>query len=64
MFLNVARPFGNLSLEPSFMRMLMVYIPIANGLSRLLWGFLHDHFSFKSLYLTLIILGVLLILIL
>jgi hypothetical protein len=58
MFLNVVRPFGNLSLEPSFMRMLMIFMPIANGFSRVCWGYLLDKFSFKPLYLTLIISGV------
>ena len=58
MISNVVRPFGNLNLDQSFVTDLIVVFPIANGCSRFIWGTLIDYFRFKTLYLSLIIIGV------
>ena len=58
MFMNIVRPFGNLTLDPKFMSLLMIFIPISNGFSRILWGFLYDYIAFKKLYLIQILVGI------
>jgi hypothetical protein len=58
MFLNLVRPLANLSLDPEFVQVLMIFVPIANGGSRLIWGSLTEFYSFKLLYSILIMIGI------
>lgn len=58
MILNLAKPFANFSLEPEFVKIIMICYPLVNGFSRLLMGIMVDYISFKKLYISLIVTGI------
>ena len=54
---NLIRPYGILNIREKDINIIINLFPFANGLTRIIWGFLCDYFGYKVVYLFQIILG-------
>lgn len=58
MLTNLIKPYGLLSIDEKSVNLILLIFPIANGATRILWGYCLDQLGFKTVYLTLLFIGV------
>jgi len=58
MLTNLIKPYGLLSVNEDDVNFILLIFPLANGITRVLWGWCCDIFGFKKVYLSLLFVGV------